>query len=288
MKWLNTLSKKSICAAVVLLIATQACNNYYKVSRKSNITVITDTSSVSNMNRYFILRSGSNAYYMNNIMLSKDRKSLTCSLQALPEEHTLHLRNGRSGHMRFKINKPEASVINEVHLYIPRDSAAVTNKSYFLSLNKVMKIEVLEKDKGRTRASYILGGLAITGGALLVAGIIVLATKSSCPFVSAYDGNNMVLQGEIYGGAIYPQLARNDYMELKMAPAPNGNLQLQISNELKEKQYTDLAELMVVTHDKDVQLIVDENGKLYSVVAPVLPVAATVANRNVLDRKSVV
>jgi len=283
MKWLNTHFKQSICAVVVLLlIVAQSCHNYYRVSKKSNITVVTDTASVANIKRYFILRSGSDAYYMSNIMLSKDRKSLTCLLQALPEEHTLHLRNGRGGNMRFKIAKPEAVVVNEVHLYIAGDSAAVAGRSYFLSLNKVMKIEVLEKDKGRTTASYILGGLAITGGALFVAGIIVLATKSSCPFVSAYDGDNMALQGEIYGGAIYPQLARDDYMELKMAPAPNGNLQLQISNELKERQYTDLAELIVVTHNEDVRVMVDENGKLYSISAPVSPVAATVANRDVL------
>jgi len=281
MKWLNTPFKKGV-SVVLLLIAVQACSNYYRVSKKSNITAVTNAASVVNTKRYFILRSGSSAYYMNNIVLSKDRQSLTCSLQALPKEHTLHLHNGRGGTMRFKIAKPEAAVVNEVHLYIPWDSTAVAGKSYSLSLNRVMKIEVLEKDKGRTTLSYVLGGLAITGGAILVAGIIVVATKSSCPFVSAYDGNNMVLQGEIYGGAIYPQLARNDYMELKMAPAPNGNLQLQISNELKEKQYTDLAELMVVTHNKDVRIMVDENGKLYSVARPVLPDAATVGNKDVL------
>ena len=283
MKRLKNLSVQSIFTAVIVcLVGAISCMNYYKVSDKSNMSVVTDTTSVANMNRYFILRTGSNAFYMNNIVLAKDRKSLTCLLEALPEEHTMHLHKGRGGHMRFKIDKPENVVTNEVHIYIPRDSAATAGKSYFLSLNKVIKLEVLEKDKGRTRLSYVLGGLAIAGGALLVTGIIILATKSSCPFVSAYDGNNMVLQGEIYGGAIYPQMARSDYMELKMAPAPDGNLQLQISNELKEKQFTDLAELMVVTHDRNVQMMVDENGKLYSVSAPVSPVSATVAGRDVL------
>lgn len=283
MKKLNEFIANNIYATIILLlIAAQACQNFYKVSEKSNLSVVTDTTSLENMNRYFILRSGLNAYYMNNIILSKDRKSLTCLLEVLPEAHRLHLRHGRGGKMRFKAEQPEAAVTNEVHLYTQADSNAVAGKNYFLSLNKVTKIEVLEKDKGRTTRSYILGGLAITGGVLFVAGVIIAATKSSCPFVSAYDGNNMVLQGEIYGGAIYPQMARNDYLKLKMVPAPDGNLQLQISNELKEKQFTDLAELMVVTHDKNVQLMVDENGKLYSVSEPVTPAAATVANRDVL------
>lgn len=283
MEWLNTRFTKSICAAiVVLLIAAQACKNYYKVSANSDISVVTDTTNTANMNRFFILRSGPEAFFMKNIVLSHDRKSLNCTLVALPAEHTLHLHNGRGGNMRYKLDEPEAAVINEVHMYTVRDSAAVAGRNYFLPFNKITKIEVLEKDKGRTSGSYFLGGLAVTAGVIVVAAVIIAATKSSCPFVSAYDGNNMVLQGEIYGGAIYPQMARDDYMRLQMAPDSNGNLRVQISNELKEKQFTDIAELMVVTHDKNVQMMVDEHGKLYSVSAPVLPLTATVANRDVL------
>jgi hypothetical protein len=283
MKLPNNSLKRGIGAAIILLlIATGACKNFYKVADQSNITAVTSDVTSPNPARYFILRAGANAYYMNNIVLSQDRKSLTCRLENLPDEHKLHLRNGRGGNMRYKKNEPEANVLNEVHLYIPLDTAAKAGKNYFLSLSKVHKVEVLEKDQGRTKASYVLGGVAIAAGAYLVTAVIIAALKSSCPFVSAYDGKNMVLQGEIYGGAIYPQLARNDYMALKMAPAPNGNLQLQISNELKERQYTDLAELMVVTHDKNVQMLVDENGRLYSVSNPTPPLTATVAGNDML------
>src|SRR4051812_38554992 len=92
-------------AIILLLIVTQACRNFYKVSKNSNVAVITDTVSRVNMNRYYILRSGLNAYYMNDILISPDRKSITCTLDNLPPEHQLHLRNGRGGDMRFKVNQ---------------------------------------------------------------------------------------------------------------------------------------------------------------------------------------
>jgi hypothetical protein len=111
-----------------------------------------------------------------------------------------------------------------------------------------------------------------------VVGIIIAATKSSCPFISAYTNNEFVLQGEIYGGAIYPQLARDDYMPLRMNPTIDNNLQLKISNELQEQQYTDFADLIVVTHSKNTKVLADEKGNLYGIFDPKSPIAAWTGN----------
>ncbi|MEI8059554.1 MAG: hypothetical protein WCG67_05295, partial [Ferruginibacter sp.] len=225
--------------------------------------------------RYFVLRSGKQAFYMNNVVLSEDKKSLTCSLEALTENHQFHLKKGRGGQMKYRKNDPvEDLVLNEVHFYIPADSSTAAGV-YTLQLDKVEKIEVIEKDEARTRSSYIVGAIGYTIGALAVVAIIIAATKSSCPFVSAYDGNNFSLQGEIYGGAIYPQLARHDYMPLRMTPLPDGSLQVKISNELHERQYTDIAELWVITHNKKSQVFADEKGNLFSISNPQSATSAT-------------
>ena len=133
--------------------------------------------------------------------------------------------------MRYKKHKPDSVVLSEVHFYIRTDTNVRAGGSYILDLAKVEKIEILVKDKGRTTRSYILGGVGITIGVVVVASIIALALKSSCPFVSANNGNGLILQGEIFGGAIYPQLARNDYLPLQMVPLSDGTLQVRISNE---------------------------------------------------------
>ena len=169
------------------------------------------------------------------------------------------------------------SVLNEVHMYIANDTL-INKGSYTLSLDQIQKIEVIEKDKKRTTNSYVLGAIGATVGTIVLAAVIVALTKSSCPFVSPYINNEFVLQGEIYGGAIYPQLARDDYMPLRMTPTADNTLQLKISNELQEQQYTDFADLEVVTHPENTKILADEKGNLYEIVDPQSPVAAWTEN----------
>ena len=270
-----------ITAIPLFCMLTGCFNNFYKATPASSAELTQNMSAAQYNSRYFVLRNGGDSYHMSNVIVSEDRKSISCLLDNLTSDHLLHLANGH-GNLRYKKKRAEQAVLNEVHLYIPTDTAVRINSNYVLSLSKVQKIEVIEKNKGKTTASYILGGVGIALGTLFIAGIIAIAAKSSCPFVSAYDGNEMKLQGEIFGGAIYPQLARNDYLKLNMAPTSKGRLQLQISNELKEKQFTDIAELLVVTHDKNVKVIADENGNLHSIAQPFLPVSATIAGKDVM------
>jgi hypothetical protein len=267
--------------AFALMFSIAGCHNYYMASK---ITVADHPSktidSLQKQNRYFILRNGNKAYYMNDISMSDDKKTITCTLDSLPDNHKLYLTKGRKGRMQYKRGQPtDIGVLNEVHFYInAAESTAFGN--YTLPLDKVEKIEVIEKDRGRTTGSFIIGALGYTVGAVLVAAIIVAATKSSCPFVSAYTGNDFELQGEIYGGAIYPQLARDDYMPLRMQPTGNGTLQVKISNELHERQFTDFADLMVITCDKGSKVLSDEKGNLYQVTRPQSPIAAWTGNNN--------
>ena len=264
---------KVLIIVSIIFFVLAGCSRYYMVAT-SNAKDTPDKSvdSLKSQNRYFILRTPSQAYFMRNMVLSEDRKSITCTLGDVPIEHQDYLYKGK-GTMRYK----EPFVLNEVHMYIANDSL-LSNGSYTLALDKIQKIEVIEKDKKRTTNSYVIGALGFTLGALAVAAIIVAATKSSCPFVSAYTDNQFVLQGEIYGGAIYPQLARDDYMPLRMNATIDNTLQLKISNELQEQQYTDFADLIVVSHPENTKVLSDEKGNLYSIENPQSPIAAWTGN----------
>ncbi len=272
----STFFLSSILAASIFL--TVACNKYYKATKTEHPTALgKKVDSLANQNRYFILRSGTDAYRMSKLVLSEDRKSLKCVLAPLPENHQLHLSNGRNGNMKYIPKLNDGAVLNEVHLFV-KNPDSINIGSYTLDLSTVEKIEVITKDTKRTTNSYVIGALGYTVGALAVVGIIVALTKSSCPFVSPYNNNEFSLQGEIYGGAIYPQLSRDDYMPLRMQPTPNGTLQLKISNELKERQYTDFADLIVVTHDKNTKVLSDEKGNLYAIKKPQSPLDARMGN----------
>ncbi len=259
---------------LVSFILVTGCHRYYK-SITRNITDHPDQSldSLKKDNRYFVLRNPDKAWHIWNIVLSEDRKTIKGMLEPVPVVHQVHLDKGK-GKRKYK----EEYVLSEVHLYIDNDSL-LKEGDFTLALNRIQKVEVIEKDKKRTTNSYVIGAVGYTVGAFAVAVIIIAATKSSCPFVSAYTNNEFVLQGEIYGGAIYPQLARDDYMPLQMQPTINGTMQIKISNELQERQYTDFADLLVITHDINTKVLSDEKGNLYSIAQPQSPLSAWTENQ---------
>ena len=271
---------------VILSVCTSACHSYYKTSAADDQSnnKAGNIDSLQSEGRYFVLRTGDKAYHLKGIKLSADQKSFEAILEALSSDHGLHLTKGVNGRMRYQPRFPNLSVLNEVHLY--SSTPLGTNKIGSLvnvDLDKIEKIEVIEKDKGRTTSSYVIGAIGYTVGAVAIAGVIIALTKSSCPFVSAYYDGQYSLQGEIYGGAIYPQLARHDYMPLKISPAKN-SLSVKISNELQELQFTDIANLQVVSHSKTSKILSDQSGNLYSISDPQLPASAILnSNRDVLS-----
>ena len=124
-------------------------------------------------------------------------------------------------------------------------------------------------------------------GAALVIAIISAATYkpapqpsnvTSCPYISTFDGEGYKLQGEIYSAAIYPSLQKDDYLPLQIEPV-EGDYRIKISNELQEIQHTDFADLMVVEHDKNVKILMDPGGKIYSISQPQLPLTAMLNNK---------
>ncbi|HET9824725.1 MAG TPA: hypothetical protein VFP87_05295, partial [Chitinophagaceae bacterium] len=169
-------------------------------------------------------------------------------------------------------------VVTEVHIYLNQTAAIDATKSLSLPLDQIEKIEVIEHDKLRTTVSYILGGVGITLGVITVAAVIVALTKSSCPFVSTYDGTQYVVQGELFGGATNRRLERLDYVPLRMQPI-NGEYQLRISNELKENQFTNFADLLVIEHDSSMHVGVGTDGHIYQLGSGLTPTAALVNNK---------
>lgn len=273
--------------AFCMLIVT-ACNYYKIISFKKDQDLPTYSSidSLQKLKRYFVLRSGDSAFYMNDLKLNHDQTKLSCTLEPISDNHLYYLNSVSNNRKRYsKSDRLQKDIVNEVHFYTMKD-IEVAKGPFSMELSQIQKIEVIQHDKRRTTNSYVIAvagtvaGLALVG---TVAAIIAIALKSSCPFVSAYDGNDFTLQGEIYGGAIYPQLTRKDYLLLKMAPQQDGSLQLKISNELKEKQYTDLARLWVIHHQKNTKVFVDEKGKLHTISQPQQPISALLNNRDVLS-----
>ena len=172
---------KKLLGALAILLIFSSCSNYYKAITAGNTNTASGIDELKLKNKYFILRNGTSAFAMSNISFTPDQKVLQCILENLPDEHRLHLKNGERGKMIYLNPTPamdETVVLNEVHLYISADTAAVIGP-YTLGVNKIQKIEVLEKDAQKTKKSHTTGRIVVAGGILLTVGIIVVASISS-------------------------------------------------------------------------------------------------------------
>ena len=109
---------------------------------------------------------------------------------------------------------------------------------------------------------------AITVGTLVAFVAIVAATKQSCPFVYAWDGDKYVFDAEHYGGAIARGLEKDDYSELGRLRENDGRYLLRMTNEVDETQMTNLTELWVVDHPSGTRVVPDIDGHLRTVSAP--------------------
>lgn len=108
--------------------------------------------------------------------------------------------------------------------------------------------------------------------------IIVLLTKSSCPYVYVYNGTDFIFEGEIFGGAIGANMERDDYMPLPSAISEMGKYRIKINDELKEHQFIDVAELVVVDHPKGTSVLLDSRGEPQLITEPVEPLSANSFN----------
>lgn len=236
--------------------------------------------------KYFILRKGESSYALKDIVVDKTALTLSGRLSVVDPSHLLYLNTGRNN---FKYKDTESgTILNEVHIFVPDNVSVDTTRTWVLPLDQISKIEVIQHDRKRTNSSYVLGGIGIGLGVMVLAGVIIALTKSSCPFISVNDGNQFNLQGELFGGAVNAQLEREDYVPLKASPV-EGRYELRISNELKERQYTNFADLLLVEHPSNVTVYADEDGQWYSVQQPVAPIAALLNNQagvlNSISRK---
>ena len=169
--------------------------------------------------------------------------------------------------------KDKSVVLNIVHIYVS-DVQAGSEDRVSIPFAAIRQIDLLEKDSGKTTASYVFGTLGAVAGTFVVLAVIVALTKSSCPFVYAYDGHEYRFVGEAYGGAIFAPAERNDYLPLPAIEPENSQYRLKISNELKERQYTNLAELWVVQHAAATQVLLDQRGRVQTLAAPLPPTLA--------------
>jgi hypothetical protein len=234
---------------VLILFYTTGCKYFKtKIISPKEIPSISDIGSI---HKSFFVHNGESVFSI--ISINVDETALSGALVS-PGNYFLVKDRG------YRYRSFETGILHEVHIYLEEGAKPLKNGSVIIPFADIKSIHVVEKDKGKTAASYTLGTFGIIMGVVAIFVIIVALTKSSCPYVYSYDGEAFIFEGETFGGAIAPNLERDDYLPLPSLKAEDETLRIRISNELKERQYTDVAELIVVDHDNEHEILLDKSG----------------------------
>lgn len=142
--------------------------------------------------------------------------------------------------------------------------------------------------KGRTGRTMSTG--AVIAAVVCLAGAIALVLSmgppeprqgpiESCPYVYSWNGNEYVLDAEMYGAAISEGFKRTDWVELSELREAGGRYRVLLANELEETDYTDELKLVAVDHAPGVRIAPDLVGGFHAFDDPRPPLSA-------VDRKT--
>ncbi|KAA3637709.1 MAG: hypothetical protein DWQ02_06305 [Bacteroidetes bacterium] len=250
--------------ASLILVQTTACR-YFNVRFANDPSEISTIFELGDVYKYFIVHSDNNQMALKDITLD----SLHLSGNITQLEHPVYYEEYRPNRYR----KHEKPIVHEVHIYLKDYSILLEGEQQF-PVEDVREIRIIEQNTGKTVASYVFSTLGILAGAYILLVIIILLTKSSCPYIYVDDGDGFVFEGETFGGAIMQNQQRDDYMPLPSINPVDGTYRVMISNELKERQYTDQANLIVVNHGVSSEVLLDKHGSPQVISNPQKPVSA--------------
>jgi hypothetical protein len=171
---------KNTIGLLMLSIILFSCNGFYKVLTVKNPAPVDCIRTLDMKNRYFILHSDSTVFAMENISLSDNNNKIQCSLVNLPEMHTLYTGNSNPKKLKYLTGGDEYNgsvILKEVHLYLSPGNTLTAGQNK-IAIANVNTIEVLEKDKQKTRRHRVVGWFLCAGSAAVVVALIAAASLS--------------------------------------------------------------------------------------------------------------
>jgi len=250
---------KYIAVLLSIAILNLSCS-YYNVKKvpTSKENIAKNVKAFNDLEKYVIIHSKGNpiSWHLSNMVINEDTQTISGTILPISEQHkSIAPRKSKKTH---RYNKDKSKPFNEVHFTLIEPANFQYNTTVDISLSNIESITTNDPNTGRATTSIVMGTL----GGLFVAFLLVLALKSSCPFVYIKNGDEFDFVGELYPGTITPNMQKDDYLQLPEFNSENGDYVLKVSNHLKEIQYTDQLQLVLVNHDNNVKVLLDSKGEL--------------------------
>ncbi|MEY3367401.1 MAG: hypothetical protein RI973_556 [Bacteroidota bacterium] len=257
----------AIFLSLLILFYTTGCS-YFNV-RTASTNELPKLAEIGKSYNYFILHTGENQNGLHDLRLEEG--FLKGNLVAEPDV-PVHYYKGRS--YRYRPSE-EKSILHEVHIYLKNAGMTYKPGEVEIPIEEIREIVVIDPDTGTTVVSYVFTTAGIVVATLLLLSVIILLAKGSCPYVYTFNGQTFVFEGETYSGAIFRGLERDDCVPLPHLKPDDGLYKVRIANELKERQFTNLANLTAVNHPAGTRVLPDASGAPRLITRPKLPLEAT-------------
>ncbi len=266
LKWKSKLrSYIAISLSLAVLNLTIGCSYYNtKPVTTTPETLGKHIEDFNEAGKYATVHSGDTMFHLDNIVIDADNQTVSGIARVLNSKHNYSKILKERGN-RYKHSQQDP--MNEIHLYLDIPLSHTVDETVTIPLVNISSLSINKPNTGRSVVNVIMGTVGILAGLTILA----VALKSSCPFVYIKDGNSYTFMGDLYPGVISPNLQHNDYLPLPNFKAEHSEYTLMITNELKEVHHTDLAELIVIEHEKDTQVLLDRKGDVQTFFNPALP-----------------
>src|SRR2546425_9365681 len=153
-----------------------------------------------------------------------------------------------------------------------RHSSTVTS----IPLDSIVGMEAFEQSTDPV--SSLAVSVLTTGVVAVGAALAYLAIFGSCPTIYTDSAGTALLQAEGFSYSIAPIFESRDVDRLRLWPAADGSVRLEVRNEALETHYVNHLELLEVTHGSAETALVDELNRLV-VVADQQPLTSAIDRR---------
>jgi hypothetical protein len=216
---------------------------------------------------YIIVHNGANYWQLNQKKLSHG--ILTGVLSKVNATSDFYYQKSLQKRT-FKVPREDMNYARQIHLHVDAFEL-IDSTSIELKIADIKQAETLNINAGMSVFSSVL----LIVGTPLAIFTVVLAIACNCPHNYTFDGTNYHFTNTLFTGATAPNLERNDFKMLPDYRPSDSTYQMIVKNELNEQQFTNLLELIAVSHPLNTQVVTDQKGNLYSVAQRENALAAT-------------
>ena len=254
------------------LMFVTSCSRFYtykeNVDKKSNVATNQIDWDYLESKNHIIVHFADEVYEINNIHLDKNSSTISChytNFEGQPLFYYEKVVKDNDGIALRKVGD-DKSITAQIHLFLKSAEFPLDDQITF-RYNDIGKVDVSESAVGVNMLVTLLILIPAT-----IAGFgIFLWIVCNCPHVYLHNGKEFVLNNSLFTGAKASQLERFDYKQLTDYFPDSTQLSLNIVNELNEIQFTNMVEILAVSHPENLSVLIDKNGNLHTISEPISP-----------------